>query len=245
MGLRRRILGVLVAAAFAAQGAAAEPTLKAASSDEQLEYNWRIEGIKGLLLRLVAPGKGEGTLTTVLNEQGHFETELHISAARRRRGDFYLYGSAIDPRTRRSVRAWSAQRIGEKSKSREADLENDDVIDLASGILLVRREPPSERRQMRIWSNGKLYPVTIEPLGERRASFRGREVAVRGYGIRGRRVAGEREWRGGLELYLADDASATPVEIYVLNKGVRVRLLLDEERSQFGLPQARRAANGL
>ena len=32
------------------------------------------------------------------------------------------------------------------------------------------------------------------------------------------------------------DASATPVEMFVVNKGVRARLRLDEEASQFGLP---------
>ena len=38
---------------------------------------------------------------------------------------------------------------------------------------------------MRIWSNGNLYPVVIEPLGERREPFRGRPAEVRGYAISG------------------------------------------------------------
>jgi len=215
---------------------AAEPTLKAAPDDEVLVYRWKVEGIKGILLRLVAPGRGEGSLTTVLNEQGHFETELHMSAERRRKGDFYRYGSSVDPVAKRSLRAWTAQKIGDKEKSREADLEHEDLIDLASGILLVRRDPPTLRRQMRIWSNGKIYPVVIEPRGEGRTDFHGRQTKVRIYSITGYRVPGEREWKGGLELLLADDASATPVEMFVVNKGVRARLRLDEEASQFGLP---------
>ncbi len=242
MGRSPQLVVLLVLLALVAPGARATPTLHPAAGDEQLAYEWRVEGIKGLLLRLVAPGRGEGSLTTVLNEHGLLETELHISAEHRRAGDFYLYGSAIDPATRRSVRAWTAQQVGDKSKAREADLEGEDVIDLASGILLVRRDPPSVRRRMRIWSNGKLYPVVIEPLESRRQPFRGRLATVRGYAISGRAVPGEREWNGGIELYLADDESATPVEIFVLNKGVRVRLLLDEEASQFGLPQLRQAA---
>jgi hypothetical protein len=239
-----RIWAILVPLALVGGVLRAEPTLEPAPSDERLDYVWRVEGIKGFFLRLVAPGRGEGTLTTVLNERGHYETELHITAQSRRRGDFYLYGSSIDPATRRSVRAWTAQQIGDKSKSREADLESEDVIDLASGILLVRREPPREQRRMRIWSNGNMYPVVLEPLDTRRAPFRGRLAEVRGYAIRGDRVPGEREWKGGLELYLADDPSATPVEMFVINKGVRVRLLLDQESSQFGLPETRRAAAG-
>ena len=244
MGARRIAWLALLLCLAALGDIRGEPTLKAGPGDEMLVYRWRVEGVKGLILRLVAPGRGEGSLTTVLNEQGQFETELHMSAEQRRQGDFWRYGSSVDPVARRSLKAWTAQKIGDKRKSSEADLEDDDVIDLASGILLVRRDPPKQRRRMRIWSNGKLYPVVIEPLGTDRAEFRGRLTTVRRYAISGYRVPGEREWKGGLELHLADDASATPVEMHVLNKGVHARLRLDEEASQFGLPDPRQAAEG-
>lgn len=217
--------------------ASAERTLEAAAGDEVLVYRWKVEGIKGLILRLVAPGKGEGSLTTVLNDRGHLETELHMSAESRRQGDFWRYGSSFDQQRKRSLKAWTAQKIGDKERAREADLEDDDVIDLASGILLVRDDPPNQPRKLRIWSSGKLYPVIIEPRGVGQAEFRGEQVRVRRYAIRGYRVPGEREWKGGLELVLADDESATPVELFVLNKGVRARLELDEAASQFGLPE--------
>ncbi len=242
MGVRR-IGALLLVLGFGVAGAArAEPTLKAAAGDERLVYKWKIEGIKGLILRLVAPGRGEGSLTTILNPEGEFETELHMSAEHRRKGDFWRYGSSVDPVAQRSLRAWSKQKIGDDERVREADLRGEDVIDLASGILLVRRDPPQVPRRMRIWSSGRLYPVVVEPLGESRTEFRGRPARVRIYAITGYRVPGEREWKGGLELYLADDESATPVEMAVLNKGVRARLRLDEEASQFGLPELRRAA---
>lgn len=244
MGARKIVSFGLLLSALTTTAALAEPTLVPAAGDEQLAYEWRVEGIKGLLVRLVGPGRGEGTLTTISNPAGELETELYISAEDRRAGDFYLYGSAIDPSTRRSLRAWTAQRIGKKARERKADLEDDDVIDLASGILLVRRDRPAERRRMRIWSNGNLYPVVIEPLGERRASFRGRQATVRGYAISGDPTREGRPWNGGIELHLADDPSATPVEIFVVNKGVRVRMRLDEEASQFGLPELRQAAAG-
>ena len=220
----------------------AEPTLRPGPGDEMLVYNWKIEGIKGLILRLVAPGRGEGSLTTVLEDDGNLATELHMSAERRRHGDFWRYGSTFDPVAMRSLSAWTAQKVGDKRKFREADLANDDLIDLASGILLVRRNPPPVARRMRIWSNGKLYPVIVEPRGEERTLFRGRPTTVRIYAIHGYEVPGEREWNGGVEFHLADDVSATPIEMLVLNKGVRARLRLDEEASQFGLPEVRRAA---
>lgn len=239
---RQGIFWCAIALLALALPAAAEPTLEPAPGDERLVYEWRVEGIKGLLLRLVAPGRGESSLTTVLNRRGELETELHISAEHRRKGDFYRYGSAIDPASRRSLRAWTAQQVGEKRRAKDADLEGDDVIDLASGILLVRRDRPPARRRMRIWSGGNLYPVVIEPLGERREPFRGRQAVVRGYAISGDTEAAGRPWKGGIELHLADDPSATPVEIFVVNKGVRVRMLLDEGASQFGLPATLRAA---
>ena len=239
----KRIGGALLFGCLVLPGAVgAETTLEASSGDEMLVYRWRVEGFKGLILRLVAPSKGEGSLTTVLNDEGQFETELHMSAESRRKGDFWRYGSSFDERTGRSLRAWTAQKIGDKARDREANLEDEGVIDLASGILLVRRDPPKQRRKMRIWSSGKLYPVIIEPRGVGRAEFRGRETRVRRYSISGYRVPGEREWKGGLELVLADDESATPVEMFVLNKGVRARLELDEEASQFGLPGLREAS---
>ena len=239
----KSIGGALLVGSLALTGAVgAETSLQASSEDERLVYRWKVEGFKGLILRLVAPSRGEGSLTTVLNDEGQFETELHMSAKSRRKGDFWRYGSSFDEQAGRSLRAWTAQKIGDKARDREADLEDDDVIDLASGILLVRRNPPKQRRKMRIWSNGKLYPVIIEPHGVGRAEFRGQETRVRRYSISGYRVPGEREWKGGLELVLADDESATPVEMFVLNKGVRARLELDEEASQFGLPDLQRVA---
>ena len=235
--MAKGICGLMLVFCLAMTGtAAAEPTLTAAAGDEKLVYQWKVEGIKGIILRLVAPGRGEGSLTTVLNEEGHFETELHMSAERRRQGDFYRYGSSVDLEAKRSLRAWTAQKIGDKEKSGEADLADGELIDLASGILLIRRDPPTLRRRMRIWSNGKEYPVVVEARGEGQTSFRGRQTKVRIYSISGYHVPGEREWKGGLELHLADDESATPVEMFVANKGVRARWRLDEEASQFGLP---------
>lgn len=239
---RQRPALALVAALLLAAPAVADPTLEPGPGDEALVYEWRLEGFKGVLLRLVAPGRGEGQLITVLTPEGHLRTELHISAERRRSGEFWLYGSEVDPTEHRSVKAWTAQQIGQEAKSRQADLEDADVIDVASGILLIRRDPPAEPRRMRIWSNGKLYPVLVEPGPVELRELRGRSTLVRTYGFRGYRVAGERYWNGGVELVLADDDSATPLEIFVLNKGVRVRLLLDEAASQFGLPEVRQAA---
>jgi hypothetical protein len=79
---------------------------------------------------------------------------------------------------------------------------------------------------MEIWSDGRLYPVLVVPHGSARRRLEGREVVVRHYVVRGIERPGRRLWKGGLELWLADDPAATPVEIVVTRSAARVRLEL-------------------
>lgn len=245
MARHRFFVAALALACLAALAspAAGEPTLQPGPGDEHLVYEWRLEGFKGVLLRLVAPGRGEGSLITVRTPEGNLSSELHISAERRREGEYWLYGSEVDPRVPRTVRAWSEQLFRGKPKARHSDLDAERVIDVTSGILLVRRDPPQEIERMRIWSNGRLYPVEVRPAETGVAELGGESHRVRRYEIRGVEVPGERLWTGAVDLVLADDPSATPVEIFVANKGVRVRLLLDEDASRLGLPGAAATAS--
>jgi hypothetical protein len=100
---------------------------------------------------------------------------------------------------------------------------------MASGILLLRRDPPSAPRNMRIWNDGKIYPVVILPRGTVKRSVGGRKVRVRHFAIRARRVPNQRLWKGRMDIFLADDEAATPVEISVERRMARVRLTLVEE----------------
>ena len=79
---------------------------------------------------------------------------------------------------------------------------------------------------MTIWSNGKLYPVGVHPIGTEVRTIAGEKVTVRGYSIRGARVEGQRFWKGRLDLYLAEDGFHTPVEIRMLRRGAKIKLEL-------------------
>ena len=57
---------------------------------------------------------------------------------------------------------------------------------------------------------------------------------ARCFAIRGAEVEGQRLWKGKLDLCLANDEAATPVEISILRRGARIQLELVEESSRSG-----------
>jgi hypothetical protein len=143
-----------------------------------------------------------------------------------------MYGAEIDPRDQTTLRAWTSQYFRGEAREKSADLESESVIDVTSGIILLRRDPPVKRRRMTIWSSGKLYPVDIVPRGTEVRDLSGKKKTVRVFAIRGARVRGRRFWRGQLHLYLAEDEFSTPVEIRILRRGAKVRLELVAAESE-------------
>jgi hypothetical protein len=195
---------------------------------EVLEYRWHLSGIKGLIVRLFLPGTGTGTLMTRGDGSGNLVSELHISSPAAKNGDFWLYGSEIDPRHRRTVRAWSSQRFRGKEKAKESNLENEEAVDLASSIFFLRQELPEEVTRAQIWSSGRLYEVEVEPTGQSVRIVDGEPVRTRSYSLRG---VGEPQWRGRLDIVLVEDDEAIPLEIVVARDGMRVRLELVDKGS--------------
>jgi hypothetical protein len=196
-----------------------------AEREEVLEYRWHLSGFKGLVARLFIPGTGSGTLTTRGDDSGHLVTELRISSPAARSGDFWLYGSEIDPRDRRTLRAWSSQRFRGKEKQKQSSLEGDDAVDLASSIFFLRQELPEDVTRTLIWSGGRFYEVEVEPTGRSLQVVDGKAVRTRSYSLQG---VGEPRWHGRLDIVLAEDEHATPLEIVVARDGMRVRLELVE-----------------
>lgn len=226
LGVLGALLGPLPAAAAPS---VPRPALEAGPGDEVLRYRWKLGGFVGTLARLFVPGKGEGSLVTVRDGAGTFRTELRVTAGRRRKGEYWLSGSAVDVEAGRTLSAWSSQVVRGKLRERSAEFTNgEEVIDVTSGIALLRHDAPPGSRRMEIWSNGRIYPVTVRLARTYSRPLAGREVTVRHYEIRGRDESGGRPWNGAIDLHLADDEAATPVELFVFNKGVRVNLQLAE-----------------
>lgn len=198
---------------------------------EVLRYRWSLGGFFGTLARVFLPGRGEGELTTGPNPAQRMVVELDITSPEgAAEGEYWRYGAEIDPATDRTLRAWSSYRFRGDSSREESDLEDAAVIDIASGILLLRRDPPSAPRDLRIWNDGKIYPIVIVPRGQVQRNVDGRPVVARHYAIRPRRVPNERLWKGSLDIYLLNDEASTPVEISLERRMARVRLVLEAER---------------
>lgn len=197
---------------------------------EVIRYRWRLQGIRGVLAGMFLPNQGSGSLTTASTADGRLTSELLITAPSSRNGEFWRYGAELDPHARTTVRAWSSYLFRGEKKSRQTDLAGQNVMDVASGIYLLRQSPPTVATPMRIWSDGKIYAVTAIPRGiEQRGS--GRQARrVRHISIVAAPQPGKTLWKGRMELWLSDDAAATPVEILIERSWAGVRLEMEPGR---------------
>lgn len=204
--------GTLTSAAQPDPTPSDEPNLDIVSVNEEYHYRWSLGGLAGVIGRLFLPGHGEGVLSYRL-EDGRLQSELLVTSEKSDEGEFWQYGSAIDPRTGDSLEAWSAYRWRGKEKSRRQDVEISGVRDIVAGIFELRHDPPDAPRPMEIWSDGKIYPVVVIPKKREERRIGDRKVMTRRYSIEGLDIEDRRRWKGSMELWLAEDEGSTPVEI--------------------------------
>jgi len=218
-----RLVRVLFAAALLVPLAGAAP----AGAIESLDYHWSLRGFFGRLAGVVVPHEGRGQLRskpTGQNEGGRI-TELEITSAEAGRGEFFRYGGEMraDGTT---AQAWSSYRWRGEEKSHNEPVAEAGVVDVASGIHLIRARLPSGPLHLRIWSDGKVYPVVVDKLATEPVTVPAGSFVADHYRIRGVKAPGQRYWKGGLDLWLAKDQPATPVRIQVERGFANVRLEL-------------------
>lgn len=213
---RTRKAVLLLCLAFLVAAMAAMPAFaQARPQEEEFQYRWQLRNFIGSLAGLFLPNQGEGSLTFRRDGNGRLTSELTITSTSAQ-GEYFRYGSEVDTRTLQPIRAWSAYSWRGETKTKSSPIEQEGVLDVASGIYSIRQDPPDKSRRMEIWSDGKIYPVVVIPLGNESRKMRdGKKIAVRHYSIRGIDVPGRRKWKGKLDLWLARDAAATPVEILI------------------------------
>jgi hypothetical protein len=197
------------------------------SLDEEFHYRWSLGGLAGVIGRLFLPGRGDGVLT-YRSEDGRLRSELLVTSEKSEKGEFWQYGSDIDPRTGDSLEAWSAYRWRGKERSKHQEVEVTGVKDIVAGILTLRRDPPDAPRPMEIWSDGKIYPVVVVPKKREERTIGDRKVMTRRFSIEGVDIADRRRWKGSMELWLAEDDDATPVEIRIQRSLANLHLTLVE-----------------
>lgn len=213
-------LSLLVPMTAAADGVIPPPP------EEEFHYRWHLGKLLGVVAGLFLPSHGDGRLTFEPTGNGALRTELLITSEKSDEGEYWRYGSKIDLGSGRTVEAWSSYFWRGEEKSKRGEISGEGVFDVASAIYQLRRNPPEKPRHLEIWSDGKIYPVVVIPLGEEKRSVDGRKIATRHYSVRGIRKTGQRHWKGRFELWLADDAVATPVEIFIERSMAGVRLEL-------------------
>ena len=216
---RRPSLRTALAVAFFSV-AAATP-----AAAEALTYQWRLQGFAGRIAGMVLPNQGRGELRTQRLDGGRRSTELEITSPASAQGEYFLYGSESHADGSAAV-AWSSYRWRGEEKSKRDRVETDDVVDVAGGIQLIRDRKPTAPMTMRIWSDGKVYPVVVKRVGTERVAVPAGSFHADHYRVRGVRRGDERYWKGGLDLWLARDDRATPVRIQVERGLANVRLEL-------------------
>lgn len=226
------LLTLLLALSFGSAAAAAarapEEAHAVSSTDERYTYRWELRKLAALLGGILLPGEGGGELTFERTGDGHVISELLVTSEHGRKGEFWRYGAEIDPEQSRTLRAWTSYRWRGEEKSESSEIDETGVIDVASGIYEIRRTLPRRPVRMRIWSDGKIYPVVVTPMGDEHRSLPKRgKVLARHFRVEGREVPGERYWKGHMDLWFARDGKATPIEIHFNRTlvGVRLRLL--------------------
>lgn len=240
------VLGLLVAGpgadltaraatAEAPSGALIRPVSDAAGSrpssvGERFVYRWELKKLAALLGGIFLPGEGQGLLTFEPRGDDTLLTELLITSEHSDEGEYWRYGAEIDLSEGRATKAWSSYLWRGERDSDSAEIDEAGVIDVASGIYRIRGALPTRPLRLRIWSDGKIYPVVVQFLGdETRTLPGGRRMMARHYRVEGREVPGERHWKGHMDLWFARDGNATPIEIHFDRTliGVRLRLVPD------------------
>lgn len=215
---------LIVGTAGARAAVAPEAAEHAVPQSEELHYRWDLGGLLGVVAGLFLPDEGHGVMTLEPAGDGQLRTELMVTSPKSREGEFWQYGSRIDAATGHALEAWDAYRWRGEEDRDQQEIEVAGVYDMVSAIYAIRRRLPSAAQQMQVWSDGKIYPVVVIPRGEETRTVAGRKVPTRHYTVRGYRSAEGRFWKGSLELWLAYDPAATPVEIHIRRSLAKLRL---------------------
>ena len=196
------------------------------AGDEMLEYRWHVQAAFGALAGLFFPSHGEGRLSRRALANGNIESELWITSDADSEPDYFRYGAETSLASGATIRAWSSQLWRGKKKEKESPVADAGVVDIASAIQRLRTDRPTGNRRMEIWSDGKLYPVEVRPMGIERVEVGDRHVSAAHIAVRPLVEPDRRVWKGELDLWFADDAAATPVRILVSRSPARVLLEL-------------------
>jgi Protein of unknown function (DUF3108) len=196
------------------------------SADEDFHYHWKLGNVVGTILGIFLPRQGDGNLEFKLQKDGHLRGELLITSPESREGEYWRYGSEMDPRTLQPIRVWSSYQWHGRSKAYHDEVDQKGVLDISCAIYTLRHEPFEKPRDMEVWSDGKIYPIRVVPMGDEVRVIANQKIDTRHFAIRGRDLPERRKWTAKVDFWLAKDPVATPVEIQISRRLADVRLEL-------------------
>lgn len=201
-----------------------------AAAPEEFDFRWQLEGLSSWFARLfrLLPTSGDGRMTLAPDLEGRLAVTFVATSEKAGSNEYWKYETQVDLETLRTLHVRDSLRFGRKDRVKEYDLRELDVLDVLSGLQVMRYSAPTRPQSRSIWSSGKTYPVRVL-LGptESRTVF-GQPTPVRKLSIRGERVPGQRYWSAYADIWLTDDPRALPVEIFYKQSLGRLRLLLVE-----------------
>jgi len=204
----------------------AGPMSEVPRDGEVLTFHWALKGFVGTLARIFVPGSGEGLIVNRPVGEGRFESEFRITSKSAAKREFWSYGSVIDRSSLRPLEAWNVSHYRGRDRRREIEIEEPGLIDIPTAIHLLRTAPPETPLRLRLWADGKIYPVLFESHGLQYLRMEGRQVLVAAHSVVGLDEPGERTWEGRLDLWTTPDERALPVEILFRREGAKVLLTL-------------------
>lgn len=233
--MRRVLLTLSILLAASSAGAsdwAATPAAAVADKPEVLRFRWRLEGVQGFVAKLfgVVPTSGDGVMTLSSDAEGRLEVRFTATSEKAGENDHWTYETLVDLAEWRTLRVRETYKFRKKEREKNFDLAEREVIDVLSGLQLLRHEPSSATGRDTIWSDGKTYPVEVTGRGTQTLDVNGREVPVRMYQLRGVRQEGKRRWKARADVWLSADDDALPVEMLYRQSLGRLRLTLIEPR---------------
>jgi hypothetical protein len=205
---------------------------------EAFEMRWKLSGFLGALVGLFVPNHGDALLTFVPGDDGKERITLLITTPKRE-GEYFLYGAEVEPDSGTTAAVWSAYRYKDKAKGRETEIDEPDVIDLASGIYHLRLDPPTETIRATLWNDGDRYLAEVEPLEPERRKISGHKLEVQGFRVRGVKAPGQKYFEDTFTVYFTRGGRGTPVAIIGKRGMLRLRIeLIEEQIVRLGLPPA-------
>ena len=192
---------------------------------EKFHYTWKLSKFLGWIAGFFLPSRGAGTLTFEPLTNHRIRGELMITSQDSGSGEYWGYETEMDVESGHTLRAGSSYFFNGKQRQRHAEIGDEGVFDVASAIYWLRQELPQHSRRIDVWSDGKIYPVLVQLRGVSKRKVGDQRITARRYIIAAAPGATLR-WKGKLELWIAEDSEATPIEIVVHRGGAAVRMRL-------------------